>query len=62
MQRQSDPWSPVLQGLPMEVRFDRLPEGVYEPAARGGRDYHSDRRLIRWGTWLESPGLSTSAR
>ncbi|NOK19509.1 DUF6068 family protein [Corallococcus carmarthensis] len=57
-----DLWSPVLQGLPMEVRFDRLSEGVYQQAGEGGRNYHSDSRLIRWGTWLETPELSTSTR
>lgn len=57
-----DLWSPVLQGLPVEVRFDRLSEGVYQPAEGGGRDYRSDSRLIRWGTWLETSELSTSAR
>ncbi|MBN8470185.1 hypothetical protein JYJ95_27065 [Corallococcus exiguus] len=59
----TDLWSPVLQGLPMEVRFDRLSEGVYRQSEEGAREYRSDSRLIRWGTWLEeSPELSTSAR
>ncbi|RKH91918.1 hypothetical protein D7Y21_00600 [Corallococcus sp. AB045] len=58
----TDLWSPVLQGLPMEVRFDRLSEGVYRQSDGGAREYRSDSRLIRWGTWLESPELSTSAR
>ncbi|NNB86442.1 DUF6068 family protein [Corallococcus exiguus] len=48
-----DLWSPVLQGLPMEVRFDRLSEGVYRQSEGGAREYRSDSRLIRWGTWLE---------
>ncbi|WP_223641724.1 DUF6068 family protein [Corallococcus sp. EGB] len=59
----TDLWNPVLRGLPMEARFDPLSKGVYLETASGVRQYRSDSRLTRWGTWLESaPELSTSAR
>ncbi|MHA7627706.1 DUF6068 family protein [Corallococcus sp. M7] len=58
----TDPWSPVLRGLPMEVRFDRLSEGLYEQPEGAPRKFYSDSRLLRWGTWVESSELSTSAR
>lgn len=59
----TDLWSPLLWGLPMEVRFDRLSEGLYQQPEGAGRQFYSDSRLLRWGTWLESASeLSTSAR
>ncbi|MGE6756997.1 DUF6068 family protein [Corallococcus interemptor] len=50
----TDLWSPVLQGLPMEVRFNWLSEELYQQPGGAARRSYSDSRLLRWGAWLES--------
>lgn len=48
----SDVWSPVLRGLPMEARFERLAEGKFWLPLGGPRRFIEYRRLTEWGTWM----------
>ncbi|GMU05033.1 DUF6068 family protein [Corallococcus caeni] len=58
----TDVWSPVLRGLPMEVRFNQVSEEtVWQPWA-GVHHFISSSRLSGWGTWMEPSELSSSTR